>query len=119
MAGRLHVMRRGIPHAIGIDLWPLLDDAPDFLEIIGEIDAALTFGSGESCSDHAIEQRLHIVIETIEIVEDARLDQLVEADLRNDLANLLKRTGAAGKGNEHVAKFDHLGATFRDIRYDM
>ena len=56
--------------------------------------------------------------ETVEVIEDARLGQLIQADLRHHFADFLQCARAAGEGDEHVAQFDHAGTAFRDVRHD-
>ena len=94
------------------------DDVFDFGQIRREIDAVLPFHGGEAHVDHPLQKRFHIVVESVEIVEDARLGQLVQADLRHHLADFLQCARAAGEGDEHVAQFDHARAAFCDIRHD-
>ena len=44
-------------------------------KIRSEIDTMLAFPCGEAIVDHALQQRLHVIVETVEIVENARLRQ--------------------------------------------
>ena len=87
-------------------------------KIRSEIDTMLTFPCGKTIIDHALQQRLHVIVETVEIVENARLRQLVKANLRHNLTDLLQRSRAAGEGDEHVAKLDHASTPFGDVRHD-
>lgn len=73
------------------------DDVFDFGQIRREIDAVLTFGRGEAHVDHPLQERLHIIVETVEVIEDARLGQLIQADLRHHFADFLQCARAAGK----------------------
>ena len=94
------------------------DDVFDFGQIRREIDAVLTFGRGEAHVDHPLQERLHIIVESVEVIEDARLGQLIQADLLHHFADFLQCARAAGEGDEHVAQFDHAGTGFRDVRHD-
>ena len=77
----------------------------------------LPFGGGESRIHHPLQESPHIVVEAVEIIENARLGQLSEADFRHDLADLLQSARAAGKGDERIAKLDHARATLGDVRH--
>ena len=65
------------------------------------------------------EQRLEVVVVTVQVIQDARSTQVPQRHSGHDLGNLLERARPAGKGDEHIAELNHLGFALGHIaRHD-